>query len=119
MAKVAHRRLGVALGEGQKLVQWCWLVLRHSSNSAGTAMAEQAHLALIPLQPQSLSLRTETPLQPDDSLSRLVERVTFFNEAVLVASQGKWMGHHRGLRGGTGGQMGNPVTRESLPSPWE
>ena len=45
MAEVAHRKLGVALGEGQELVQWCWVMLRHDSDSAGTAMPEQAPLA--------------------------------------------------------------------------
>jgi hypothetical protein len=45
MADVAHRKLGVALGEGQKLVKWCWLVLRHGQDSHGTAALEQAHLA--------------------------------------------------------------------------
>jgi hypothetical protein len=45
MADIAHRKLGVALGEGQKPVQWCWLVLRHNPDLCGTAMSEQAHLA--------------------------------------------------------------------------
>jgi hypothetical protein len=42
MADVAHRKLGVTLGQGQKLIQWCWLALRHNSDSAGSAMPEQA-----------------------------------------------------------------------------
>jgi hypothetical protein len=45
MADVAHGKLRVALGQGQKLVQWCWLVLRHNSDSRGIATSEQAHLA--------------------------------------------------------------------------
>lgn len=32
------------------------------------------------VQPQSLSLRTEAPSRPAESLSGLIERVTFFNE---------------------------------------
>jgi hypothetical protein len=32
------------------------------------------------VQPQSLPLRTETPTRPQESLSGLIERVTFFNE---------------------------------------
>jgi hypothetical protein len=32
------------------------------------------------VQPQSLPLRTETPSRPQESLSGLIERVTFFNE---------------------------------------
>jgi hypothetical protein len=46
MADVAHRKLGVALGVGQKLVQGRWLVLAHNPDLCGTAMPEQAHLAI-------------------------------------------------------------------------
>jgi hypothetical protein len=42
VAKVVHRKLGVALGEGQKRVQRCWLVRWHNSDSLGTAVSEQA-----------------------------------------------------------------------------
>ena len=45
MADVAHRKLGVALGVGQKLVEWCLLVLGHKPDLCGTAVSEQAHLA--------------------------------------------------------------------------
>jgi hypothetical protein len=36
--QVAHRKLDVALGEGQKLVQWSWLVLRHNPDLCETVM---------------------------------------------------------------------------------
>ena len=45
MADIAHRKLDVALGEGQKFVQSCWLVLRHGQDSHGAAALAQAHLA--------------------------------------------------------------------------
>jgi hypothetical protein len=41
MADVAHRKLGVALGEGQKLVQGRWGVLRHKLNSADNQQRRQ------------------------------------------------------------------------------
>ena len=41
--EVAHRELGIALGEGDKFVQRCWLVRRHNSDSRGIARSEQAH----------------------------------------------------------------------------
>src|SRR5271157_4377107 len=37
MPEFAHSKLRVALGAGQKLVQHCWLVLRHDSDTPTTA----------------------------------------------------------------------------------
>src|ERR1035441_4628532 len=45
MADIAHRKLDVVLGEGQKFFQSCWLVLRHGQDSHGAAALAQAHLA--------------------------------------------------------------------------
>ena len=66
MADVSHRKLGVALGEGQKLVQWCGLVLGHRPDLYGTAMSEQAHLAS--LGPIAIDLRREQKLSTTHSL---------------------------------------------------
>jgi exodeoxyribonuclease V alpha subunit len=81
MADVAHRKLGVALGEGKKLVQRDWLVLRHKFRfSRNRHRSARAPCQSETVQPQSPPLRTELPSRPQESLSGLIERVTFFNE---------------------------------------
>jgi hypothetical protein len=66
MADVAHRKLGVALREGQKLVKRCWLVRGHGQDSPGTAALEQAHLASV--GPITIDLQTELKLSTTHSL---------------------------------------------------
>src|SRR5438876_12101476 len=46
---------------------------RHALRAGATCQPET-------VQPQSLSLRTQPPSRPSESLSGLTERVTFFNE---------------------------------------
>jgi hypothetical protein len=59
MADVAHRKLGVALGEGQKLVQGRWRVLRHDPDSFGTGMSGQAPLASLRWRKQHLGFTNQ------------------------------------------------------------
>ena len=46
MADIAHRMFGVALGQGQKPFEWCWLVLRHRPDPCRTAAQTQSHPAI-------------------------------------------------------------------------
>jgi hypothetical protein len=66
MADVAHGKLSVALREGQKLFQWCWLVRGHGQDSQGTVALEQAHLAS--LGPITIYLQTELRVSTTHSL---------------------------------------------------
>jgi hypothetical protein len=66
VADVAHRKFGVALGEGEELVQGRWLVRGHGQDSHGTAALEQAHLASV--EPIVIGLETKLKLSTTHSL---------------------------------------------------
>jgi hypothetical protein len=66
-----------SVGQGAKSRPAMLAGTRHSPESRE---ATSAPCQPETVQPQSLALRTETPSRPQESLSGLIERVTFFSE---------------------------------------